>query len=123
MEEAILSELRAIRRSVEAIEASLATSSGSSSSGSSGAAAGELDPNWADRRVARYLHAFVTAPEGKLHHTASWEAAAAAGYMTNGAIGGYFTYNGSLAHDGPCHVITDVGREVYEQRKHLLSAS
>src|SRR5260370_23659228 len=71
--------------------------------------------NDSTRRALRFLKAFYDAPGHRLVASDASLAATAAGYDARGTAGFYTGKNGSLVTDGSWRVLTNSGRDWYEQ--------
>jgi hypothetical protein len=80
----------------------------------------EADPNWEWRRLAAFLRPFYEAPGQRLLPSQARAAAIAAGYDPRGTAGFYSGKRPSLRGDGDWRVLTDVGRKLFEDHRHLL---
>ncbi len=71
-------------------------------------------------RALKFLKAFYEASGHRLVASDASLAATAAGYDARGTAGFYTGKNGSLRAEGSWRVLTDSGREWFEQYRHLL---
>lgn len=74
---------------------------------------------WRMQRMLRYLRHFYEAPEGRLHEDDARALAIQEGYDPRG-VAGFYQGTASLRKDGSFRVLTDAGRELYEENRHRL---
>jgi uncharacterized protein with ParB-like and HNH nuclease domain/alkylated DNA nucleotide flippase Atl1 len=74
---------------------------------------------WRMLRLLRYLKHFYEAPGGRLHHTAARDLAIQEGYDPRG-VAGFYQGTASLRKDGEVRVLTEAGRQLYEDNRHRL---
>ena len=82
-------------------------------------AEGQGEHDWRMRRVLRYLGNFYEAPDGRLHEDDARTLAVVAGYDPRG-VAGFYQGNAALRRDGQFRVLTDAGRQLYEENRHRL---
>jgi alkylated DNA nucleotide flippase Atl1 len=75
---------------------------------------------WRKRRALRYLRHFYEAPDMRLHEDEARALAVQEGYDTRGTAG-FYQGTASLRRDDRFRVLTDAGREFFEDNRHLLS--
>jgi alkylated DNA nucleotide flippase Atl1 len=75
--------------------------------------------DWQWRRMLRYLNHFYDAPEGRLHEDIARGLAVQEGYDPRG-VAGFYQGTASLRREGSFRVITDAGRQVYEENRYRL---
>jgi len=71
------------------------------------------------QRMLRYLRHFYDAPEGRLHKDDARALAIKEGYDTRG-VAGFYQGTASLQRDGSFRVLTEAGRQLYEENRHRL---
>lgn len=71
-------------------------------------------------RYLRYLRHFHEAPDGRLHESTARDLAIQEGYDPRG-VAGFYQGNASLRKEGEYRVLTDAGREFYEENRHHLA--
>lgn len=76
---------------------------------------------WRRRRWLRYIGHFYNAPEGRLPEDLARKLAVEEGYDPRGVAGFYQGENAALVKDGDDRVLTEAGREFYEQNRHLIA--
>jgi len=74
---------------------------------------------WRMQRLLRYLRHFYEAPEGRLHEAAAHDLAVQEGYDPRGTAG-FYQGTASLRREGSFRVLTDAGRQLYEDNRHRL---
>lgn len=79
----------------------------------------EREYGWRMLRLLRYLKHFYEAPEGRLHHSVARDLAIQEGYDPRG-VAGFYQGTASLRKDGEFRVLTEAGRELYEDNRHRL---
>jgi hypothetical protein len=79
----------------------------------------ERQYGWRLARLLRYLRHFYEAPEGRLHHTTARDLAIQEGYDPRG-VAGFYQGTASLRKKGDFRVLTDAGRQLYEDNRHRL---
>lgn len=79
----------------------------------------EREHGWRMRRTLRYLRHFYEAPEGQLHEDDARALAVQEGYDPRG-VAGFYQGNASLRRNDPFRVLTDAGREFYEENRYRL---
>jgi hypothetical protein len=79
----------------------------------------DADPDWEWRRLAKFLGSFYQAPDQRLLPSQARAAALAAGYDPRGTAGFYSGHGPSLKAEGDWRVLTDAGRKLYEEYRHL----
>jgi uncharacterized protein with ParB-like and HNH nuclease domain/alkylated DNA nucleotide flippase Atl1 len=70
-------------------------------------------------RRLRYLRRFYDAPDGRLSQDAARTCAIAEGYDPRG-VAGFYQGTASLRKEGEFRVLTEAGRELYEENRHRL---
>ncbi len=75
---------------------------------------------WRRRRWLRYIGHFYEAPDNRLHQDEAKELAVQEGYDPRGTAGFYQGENAALAKDGQYRVLTEAGREFFEEHRHLM---
>jgi uncharacterized protein with ParB-like and HNH nuclease domain/alkylated DNA nucleotide flippase Atl1 len=74
---------------------------------------------WRMLRMLRYLRHFYDAEGGRLHYEQARELAMAEGYDPRG-VAGFYQGTASLRKEGDFRVLTDAGRQLYEENRHRL---
>lgn len=74
---------------------------------------------WRMQRTLRYLRHFYEAQEGRLHEDIARALAVQEGYDPRG-VAGFYQGTASLRRDGAFRVLTDAGRQFYEENRHRL---
>jgi alkylated DNA nucleotide flippase Atl1 len=74
---------------------------------------------WRLERTLRYLRHFYEAPGGRLPERDARAFAVEEGYDPRG-VAGFYQGTASLRRDGPYRVLTDAGRQFYEEHRHHL---
>jgi alkylated DNA nucleotide flippase Atl1 len=74
---------------------------------------------WRLERSLRYLRHFYEAPEGRLHEDQARALAVQEGYDPRGAAG-FYQGTASLRREGSDRVLTEAGRQYYEEHRHHL---
>jgi len=77
------------------------------------------DYAWRLKRSLRYLRHFYEAPGGRLHEDLARSLAKQEGYDPRG-VAGFYQGTGSLRAEGSYRILTDVGRQWYEENRHQL---
>jgi hypothetical protein len=72
--------------------------------------------------MLRYLRHFYDAPGGRINQADARRLAAEEGYDPRGTAGFYQGAGASLRTEGADRVITDAGRQLYEEKRHVLDA-
>lgn len=79
-----------------------------------------LGHEWRKLRLLKYLKHFYEAPGGRLHHAEAKSLAIQEGYDPRGTAGFYQGTTARLRRDGDYRVLTDAGRQMYLEQRHLL---
>ncbi|MEX1263190.1 MAG: DUF262 domain-containing protein, partial [Actinomycetota bacterium] len=79
----------------------------------------EREHGWRMRRTLRYLGHFYAAPDGRLHEDEAKALAVQEGYDPRG-VAGFYQGTASLQLDGSYRVLTDAGRQFYEENRYRL---
>lgn len=79
----------------------------------------EREHGWRMRRTLRYLRHFYESPEARLHEDEARALAVQEGYDPRG-IAGFYQGNASLQRDGSFRVLTEAGRQFYEENRYRL---
>jgi uncharacterized protein with ParB-like and HNH nuclease domain/alkylated DNA nucleotide flippase Atl1 len=74
---------------------------------------------WRIQRSLRYLRHFYDAPDRRLHEDSARALAVQEGYDPRG-VAGFYQGTASLRREGPFRVLTDAGRQFYEDNRHQL---
>ncbi len=74
---------------------------------------------WRMLRLLRYLRHFYEAPGGRLHFAVARDFAIHEGYDPRG-VAGFYQGTASLTKEGDFRVLTDAGRQLYEDNRHRL---
>lgn len=74
---------------------------------------------WRLERTLRYLRHFYEASGGRLHEDDARAIAVQVGYDPRG-VAGFYQGTASLRREGPYRVLTDAGRQFYEEHRHRL---
>jgi alkylated DNA nucleotide flippase Atl1 len=74
---------------------------------------------WRMQRLLRYLRHYYNAPERRLHKDAARALAIQEGYDPRG-VAGFYQGTASLRREGSFRVLTDAGRQLYEENRHRL---
>jgi uncharacterized protein with ParB-like and HNH nuclease domain/alkylated DNA nucleotide flippase Atl1 len=74
---------------------------------------------WRMQRLLRYLRHFYQAPESRLHEADARALAIQEGYDPRG-VAGFYQGTASLRREGAYRVLTDAGRQLYEENRHRL---
>ncbi|MPZ88737.1 MAG: hypothetical protein GEU81_11820 [Nitriliruptorales bacterium] len=74
---------------------------------------------WRMLRLLRYLRHFYEAPGGRLHYSLARDLAIQEGYDPRG-VAGFYQGMASLRKEGGFRVLTDAGRQLYEDNRHRL---
>ena len=80
---------------------------------------GEDDYTWRIQRQLRYLRHFYEAPDVRLDEDAARGAAVQEGYDPRG-VAGFYQGTACLRRDGAFRVLTEAGRQFYEDNRHYL---
>jgi len=80
----------------------------------------DADADWQWRRLLRYLSHFYDAPNGRLHEDIARTLATQDGYDPRGVAGFYRGAGASLRREGDLRILTDAGRQLYEEHRHRL---
>jgi uncharacterized protein with ParB-like and HNH nuclease domain/alkylated DNA nucleotide flippase Atl1 len=75
---------------------------------------------WRRRRRLRYLSHFYATPDGRLPRDEARALAVREGYDPRGVAGLYQGESASLAKEGQHRVLTESGREYFEEHRHLI---
>lgn len=75
---------------------------------------------WRMLRLLRYLRHFYDAPGGRHHYSVARELAIQEGYDPRG-VAGFYQGTASLRKDGDYRVLTDAGRQLYEDNRYRLA--
>jgi uncharacterized protein with ParB-like and HNH nuclease domain/alkylated DNA nucleotide flippase Atl1 len=75
---------------------------------------------WRRRRWLRYIRHFYEAPGGRLQDDDAKELAVREGYDPRGTAGFYQGENAALRIEGKDRVLTDAGRQFFEESRHLI---
>jgi uncharacterized protein with ParB-like and HNH nuclease domain len=75
---------------------------------------------WRMQRLLRYLGHFYEAPDGRLHEEAARALAVQEGYDPRG-VAGFYQGTASLRREGSFRILTDSGRQFYEENRHQLA--
>jgi alkylated DNA nucleotide flippase Atl1 len=75
--------------------------------------------DWQWRRMLRYLRCFYDAPEARLDENIARALAIHEGYDPRG-VAGFYQGTASLRREGVFRVLTDAGRQVYEENRYRL---
>jgi len=81
---------------------------------------GERHYGWRLERALRYLRHFYDSPDGRLHEDVARAFAVQEGYDPRG-VAGFYQGTASLQKDGSDRVITEAGRQFYEEHRHHLN--
>jgi uncharacterized protein with ParB-like and HNH nuclease domain/alkylated DNA nucleotide flippase Atl1 len=81
---------------------------------------GDRQYGWRRRRWLRYIRHFYEAPDNRIGGVMAKELAVEEGYDPRGTAGFYQGEAAALAIDGDYRVLTEAGRRVYEQGRHLI---
>lgn len=79
----------------------------------------DREHGWRTRRMLRYLCHFYEAPAGRLHQDDARRLAIAEGYDPRG-VAGFYQGTATLRRDGQHRVLTDAGRQFYEENRFAL---
>lgn len=79
----------------------------------------EREHGWRMIRLLRYLKHFYEAPDGRLHYSVARDLAIQEGYDPRG-VAGFYQGTASLRKEGEFRVLTDAGRQLYEENRHRL---
>lgn len=82
----------------------------------------EADYGWRFVRQLRYLRAFYEAQDSRLHEDQARALALEEGYDPRGVAGFYVGANAKLRRVGEYRVLTDAGRHLFEENRHLLTS-
>lgn len=74
---------------------------------------------WRMQRLLRYLRHFYEAPGGRLHEDTVRSLATQEGYDPRG-VAGFYQGTASLRRDGAFRVLTEAGRQIYEDNRYRL---
>jgi alkylated DNA nucleotide flippase Atl1 len=74
---------------------------------------------WRWTRLLKYLRHFYDASDGRLHQETARDLAIQEGYDPRG-VAGFYQGNASLRKQGEYRVITDAGRQLFEDNRHRL---
>lgn len=77
--------------------------------------------DWSWKRLLRYLRHFVEAPDNRLTEDEARSLAIQEGYSPGG-VAGFYRGNGSLTVDGSFRLLTQGGKQLYEENKYRLDA-
>ncbi len=80
----------------------------------------EREYGWRRKRWLRYIRHFYESPDGRLHEDEARKLAALEGYDPRGTAGFYQGERAALAKDGDYRVLTEAGREFFEENRHLI---
>jgi uncharacterized protein with ParB-like and HNH nuclease domain/alkylated DNA nucleotide flippase Atl1 len=75
---------------------------------------------WRRRRWLRYIRHFYMSPEERLHEDEARALAVREGYDPRGVAGFYQGESAALMKDGHDRVLTEAGREYFEEHRHLI---
>ncbi|CAN5314793.1 DUF262 domain-containing protein [soil metagenome] len=75
---------------------------------------------WRMLRLLRYLRHFYEAPGGRLHFAEARDLAIHEGYDPRG-VAGFYQGTASLTKEGDSRVLTEAGRQLYEDNRHRLN--
>jgi hypothetical protein len=78
----------------------------------------EREQGWRMRRTLRYLGHFYDAPDGRLHEEEARALAVQEGYDPRG-VAGFYQGTASLQRDESFRVLTDAGRQFFEENRYL----
>jgi alkylated DNA nucleotide flippase Atl1 len=79
----------------------------------------DREHGWRLRRSLRYLRHFYNAPDGRLHRHEARDLAVREGYDPRG-VAGFYQGTPSLRKEGYFRVLTEDGREFFEENRHQL---
>ncbi len=74
---------------------------------------------WRMQRTLQYLRHFYETPDGRLHEDTARALAVEVGYDPRG-VAGFYQGTASLRRDGPFRILTETGRQYFEENRHLL---
>jgi hypothetical protein len=77
------------------------------------------DYTWRLKRSLRYLRHFYEAPEGRLNEDVARSLAKQEGYDPRG-VAGFYQGTASLRAEGSYRILTDAGRQWFEENRHHL---
>jgi alkylated DNA nucleotide flippase Atl1 len=80
----------------------------------------DREHGWRRRRWLQYIRHFYLSPGGRLHEDESKTLAVREGYDPRGVAGFYQGENAALMKDGHDRVLTEAGREYFEEHRHLI---
>lgn len=75
---------------------------------------------WRRRRWLRYIRHFYEVQGNRLHGDEARELAMSEGYDPRGTAGFYQGDNAALAIEGDYRVLTEAGRQFFEEYRHLI---
>jgi uncharacterized protein with ParB-like and HNH nuclease domain/alkylated DNA nucleotide flippase Atl1 len=75
---------------------------------------------WRRRRWLRYIRHFYESPDGRLHMDDARKLAVSEGYDPRGVAGFYQGENAALSKQGSYRVLTQAGREYFEEHRYLI---
>jgi uncharacterized protein with ParB-like and HNH nuclease domain/alkylated DNA nucleotide flippase Atl1 len=80
----------------------------------------EREYGWRRKRWLRYIRHFYESPDGRLHEDEARKLAALEGYDPRGTAGFYQGERAALVKDRDYRVLTEAGREFFEENRHLI---
>jgi alkylated DNA nucleotide flippase Atl1 len=80
---------------------------------------GDHPHGWRIQRTLRYLKHFYEAPDGRLPEEAARDLSVQEGYDPRG-VAGFYQGTASLRREGTDRVLTEAGRQYYEENRHHL---